>query len=559
MRGNRPPSRSRSPLRSRTGIMNGDRRGPSKERSSRNNFSQLSDKMVYLSNLPYEMTWMELKDIIREKAGEVTFVETLEDRDGKSKGCAVVEFKALDSAVKCVDVMHRQEIRGRQIVAKEIRDPTAFFRKVKEDTGIDFLGSGGRDRDRQTSAPARGRFPPPTRQLPTAADNETYGLSPAFLDQLNIKPPLVNRIFITNISFNCPVGRIFDVCALAGKVTWLDLQLDKDGKSKGMAVVQYSHPIEAVQAVSMLHDQRLFDRALSVKMDRFDKDPASDRREGELPVGLRAVGMGLGANGAPLADVASVISSLSTPAPQPHMNGSGLAPAMNPFGPTATAPAVNQFNTALAPQAPPPIQHQPPPMVQPNVYTSPGDHLGPGFHAPPPTHTSYGMAPIPQSAPAPGYNYGTPPQPLQQAPVSMPAAQQTNTPSHFFHSQPPPNAPMGAGAPGNMYGGGPPSQDFRANHVTPGGNAYGSNGPSQQRNYDSQASSRIMLIKNLPMDYTWQIVSDRVQQFGELESVEMISPGVAKVRFVTLSDAERTKATLQGTTVEGRVIGVEYL
>lgn len=41
------------------------------ERSSRNNFSQLSDKMVYLSNLPYEMTWMELKDIIREKAGEV--------------------------------------------------------------------------------------------------------------------------------------------------------------------------------------------------------------------------------------------------------------------------------------------------------------------------------------------------------------------------------------------------------------------------------------------------------------------------------------------------------
>ncbi|KAI1698852.1 myelin expression factor 2 [Ditylenchus destructor] len=151
--------------------------------------------------------------------------------------------------------------------------------------------------------------PPPTRQLPTAADNETYGLSPAFLDQLNIKPPLVNRIFITNISLICAVGRIFDVCALAGKVTWLDLQLDKDGKSKGMAVVQYSHPIEAVQAVSMLHDQRLFDRALSVKMDRFDKDPASDRREGELPVGLRAVGMGLGANGAPLADVASVISS----------------------------------------------------------------------------------------------------------------------------------------------------------------------------------------------------------------------------------------------------------
>nr|CAD2125664.1 unnamed protein product [Meloidogyne enterolobii] len=71
--------------------------------------------------------------------------------------------------------------------------------------------------------------------------------------------------------------------------------------------------------------------------------------------------------------------------------------------------------------------------------------------------------------------------------------------------------------------------------------------------------SRIILIKNLPVDYTWQIVSDRVQQFGDLESVEMITPGVAKVRFVQLKDAERAKAALQGTTVEGRMINIEYL
>lgn len=50
-----------------------------------------------------------------------------------------------------------------------------------------------------------------------------------------------------------------------------------------------------------------------------------------------------------------------------------------------------------------------------------------------------------------------------------------------------------------------------------------------------------------------------MQQFGELESVEMVSPGVAKVRFVQLPSAERAKATLEGTTVEGRVIGIEYL
>lgn len=110
-------------------------------------------------------------------------------------------------------------------------------------------------------------------------------------------------------------GRITDYFSLAGKVTWVDLQLDKEGRSKGMAVVQFTHPIEAVQAISMLNNQRVFDRQINVKMDKFD--PIDDRKEGELPMGLRGVGMGLGANGAPLGDVSSIISSLSSSAP-PH-------------------------------------------------------------------------------------------------------------------------------------------------------------------------------------------------------------------------------------------------
>lgn len=38
----------------------------------------------------------------------------------------------------------------------------------------------------------------------------------------------------------------------------------------------------------------------------------------------------------------------------------------------------------------------------------------------------------------------------------------------------------------------------------------------------------------LPPDYTWQIVRDRVQQFGDAESVEMIAAGVARVRFALI-------------------------
>jgi RNA recognition motif-containing protein len=79
---------------------------------------------------------------------------------------------------------------------------------------------------------------------------------------------------------------------MAGRITWFDLQLDKEGKSRGMAVIEYSHPIEAVQAISMLHNQRLIDRTLTVKMDRFEKE--ADRRRDGVPIGLKHVGMGLG-------------------------------------------------------------------------------------------------------------------------------------------------------------------------------------------------------------------------------------------------------------------------
>uniref|UniRef100_A0A914UIV7 RRM domain-containing protein n=1 Tax=Plectus sambesii TaxID=2011161 RepID=A0A914UIV7_9BILA len=127
----RSRSRSRSPYR----------RGLKRER--RDSYSQ-NDRMVYISNIPYDVRWMEIKDLVREKAGEVVFVEILEDRFGKSKGAAVVEFRDKDSVQKCIDGLHRHQMKDRLVVAKEIRDPTAFFRKVKEDTGVDFLAPNGR-------------------------------------------------------------------------------------------------------------------------------------------------------------------------------------------------------------------------------------------------------------------------------------------------------------------------------------------------------------------------------------------------------------------------------
>lgn len=54
--------------------------------------------------------------------------------------------------------------------------------------------------------------------------------------------------------------KLRDVFKLAGRVMNAEISIDKEGKSRGFGVVEYEHPVEAVQAISMLHNQMLFDR-----------------------------------------------------------------------------------------------------------------------------------------------------------------------------------------------------------------------------------------------------------------------------------------------------------
>ena len=129
----------------------------------------------------------------------------------------------------------------------------------------------------------------------------TYGLSPQFLASLNIQGPLHTRVFVANMDYTIDERKLKEVFRLAGRVVGVELQRDKEGKSRGFAVVVYDHPVEAVQAISMLNNQQLFDRKLSVRFDKVEPDPP--RRSDRLPEGLHGVGMGLGEGGAPLLDV----------------------------------------------------------------------------------------------------------------------------------------------------------------------------------------------------------------------------------------------------------------
>ena len=136
----------------------------------------------------------------------------------------------------------------------------------------------------------------------------TFGLSPFFLKSLNINGPLHNRIFVTNLDDKVNEKKLKDVLGIAGNLVGIELCRKEDGKSKGFAHVVYDHPVEAVQAISMFHNQQLFDKKMIVKFDKvtIKKQPRNPSR---LPEGLMSVGMGLGENGMPLLDVRANLPS----------------------------------------------------------------------------------------------------------------------------------------------------------------------------------------------------------------------------------------------------------
>lgn len=116
--------RERSRERDRT--RRSDRQNPvksgsrdrSRERNDRGR--RVSERRIYVSNIPYDFRWQDLKDLFRTEVGKVSHVELFTDEGEKPRGCGIVEFEDADSVKIAVEKMHRFDIKGRKLVVKEV-------------------------------------------------------------------------------------------------------------------------------------------------------------------------------------------------------------------------------------------------------------------------------------------------------------------------------------------------------------------------------------------------------------------------------------------------------
>jgi len=206
-RSSRPASSSRGSESSRT---------PYERPGGRN-------RRVYVGNIGWRITWGELKDHMKT-IGPVEFVDIFTDRDGRSRGCGVVEFTHAEDAERAIKEMMDSKIPG--------SDRPIFVREDREDTKR-------RPRDEGSVRGPRSR-PEPGCQ-----------------------------VFVDNLPYNTDWRDLKDYFKKYAHVVKADVIKERDGRSAGRGVVLFGNTSDARHAIREANEQLFDGRRIFVREDKY--------------------------------------------------------------------------------------------------------------------------------------------------------------------------------------------------------------------------------------------------------------------------------------------------
>ena len=260
-----------------------------------------------------------MKDLFKSKIGEIHFCEVFE-KDNKSLGVGTIEFKLLEDAEKAVELMNQYDMGTRKISVRMDTDGsrTRKYKEMSKDFSSRQSSNYDQNQQQQSQQTANllsainstsllaalglgntGQQPVSPTQASSAQSLNTQSIlslltqlgsssnsnmnnnnnsSPILLNQLaqqnKIEGPVTNRIFVASLDYKVDEYKIREVFSLAGTVLNVSLFKDRDGKSRGMSVIEYTSPTQALNAVLMFNNQVLNNRTMNVRFDT--KPPGKD-------------------------------------------------------------------------------------------------------------------------------------------------------------------------------------------------------------------------------------------------------------------------------------------
>merc|ERR1712183_846029 len=513
-------SRSRSPLR--------------KNRGGRDVRGQ--ECRVYVSNLNYEMKWMELKDVMK-KHGNVEHVEIFTDNTGNSKGSAVVEFSQAEDAARAIKELDGNEVGGRKLRLREDKmgndEYSEQLRTMKEKSKAQ---KEERLRGSQGGGSGYGRGggggPPPMSSNPLAGAGGIGSLlgggHQQLIQLLNSKggDPINSSVFISNLDYGVNWQKVKDMLRRAGNCTRCEIAQDDDKRSKGFGSAQFETPFEALTAIAMFNGAEIGPqrRKMVVRLDRASAlhqvleqlgVPSNEVTEKTIQqlqsiatlstlTGAGGLG-GLGAGGLGGLGALGQLTALAS--------ATGNTSALSQL--TGLGGALGGLGGALGG-----LQNL----------------LGGGLGS---TLTSLASASM-ASAPTSNTGFGT-----------APSSSYSGGMNYYG----------GSSGVGGGYGNSDSNRSGRRDSVGRPGDGGGRGGGGGNRDPPAPPGCRVF-VRNLPFSLRWQDLKDKFRDAGHVTRVDIKqnddgrSKGCGTVTFEAPADAKRCVSQFNGTRIDGREIEV---
>lgn len=254
---------------------------------------------VYVGNLSWSTSWQDLKDHMRE-VGDVQYAKILQDRDGRSKGCGIVEFTSAEGAADAIEKLTDSELKGRKIFVREDREegggggrrggagagaaggeegdalPTpAESANATTSGGGGGGGGGGRGGGRQNNG-GRGRRGGGGRGGGGASKPAAAAAEGAKAEGDNAAADAAaptttyeegSQLFIGNLSWETGWQDLKDHFRQIGEVDRADVAEGRDGRKKGFGFIRYASAKDAARAIEELNGVEFMGRTLEVRLD----------------------------------------------------------------------------------------------------------------------------------------------------------------------------------------------------------------------------------------------------------------------------------------------------
>jgi len=230
-----------------------------------------------------------------KEAGNVVKVDVLQNRDGRSKGCGVVEYETPEEARKAIDRLTDTELNSRNIFVREDREDVVVSsrpREAFESSGGERQYGGGyregggyRDGGGQRDGGYRGRGQRPSRARASYGGRYGGGRSEYYDDRREERRPVRvgggpghtsrevgsdikgRQVFVGNLAWRTSWQDLKDAFRPCGPVVRAEVYTDDHGDSKGCGTVLFEDAQGAENSILEFHEKPFQGRNLTVRMD----------------------------------------------------------------------------------------------------------------------------------------------------------------------------------------------------------------------------------------------------------------------------------------------------